>query len=717
MRSLGQEKAVPLYFALIIHAHQPVGNFDHVLEKAYQDAYLPFLETLARFPRVRMTLHYCGALLEWMEEHHPAFFAKLRELVARGQVELLGGGFYEPILSVIPEEDRQAQLRLLGDFIRQHFGQEPRGIWLAERVWEPTLPKTLAAAGVEFTLTDDQHFLAAGLTPEELYGYYLTEHLGACLKVIPGNKRLRYMIPFYPVPETLTFLRQVAQSSPEGFIAMGDDCEKFGVWPGTHELCYVKGWLEEFFRALEAGGDWLETVTASDYLDAHPPRGRVYLPTAAYTEMTEWALPTGAQQRFEKLRQAAERHQDEDQLQFLRGGFWQNFFAKYSEANFLHKRMLYASRYVRRASRGGRSPAYRQLLRGQCNDAYWHGIFGGLYAPHLRTAVYGSLLAAERSATRGGRSRELRWEKWDYDLDGREELVGRQCTFVVWFDGNDGATLKEIDLLACSLPLVNSLRRRREAYHETLRAAERAPESPPGEAVRTIHELVAVKEAGLAEALTYDHYDRHAFRLLVFSPEKGLEDFRRSALAENAELATGEYRLIRAARRALRTEKMASLSAGGRVAVQKDFSLRAVGATGVEVDCAVQLKNASSTAVQLAVGVELVINLLAPDAPDRYLTFGSERHHLRWQGEIPQLEALALVDEYQGVRVELRASRPDCWWCVPIESVSQSEAGFERVYQGSALLPLWRLTLLAGGRWQARVVLRALPLPTRRRRR
>ena len=708
---------MPLHFVVIIHAHQPVGNFDHVFERAYREAYLPFLETLARFPRVRMTLHYSGPLLEWMTKHHPSFLEKLRRLVARGQAEMLGGGFYEPILSVIPEEDRRAQLRLLSDFLRQHFGKEPRGVWLAERVWEPALPKTLQAAGVEFTLTDDQHFLAAGLAPEELDGYYLTEHLGASLKIIPGNKRLRYLIPFHPVSETLAFFRQVARTNPEAFIAMGNDCEKLGLWPGTHQLCYQKGWLKEFFQALEANRDWLETVTASDYLDAYPPRGRVYLPSAAYAEMTAWALPTPAQQRFEKLLRAAERRQDKDQLQFLRGGFWQNFFAKYSEANFLYKRMLYASHYVRRAGRGGMSSAYRQLLRGQCNDAYWHGIFGGLYAAHLRTAVYRCLLQAERCSRRGVCGRGLRWEKLDYDLDGSEELVGRGGSVVLWFDGNDGATLTEIDLLAPAVPLINSLRRRPEAYHQALRAAERARESARVKAVGTIHEVGAVKKTWLREALVYDHYDRHAFRLLVFSPVKGIEDFRRSTLAENAELATGNYRLIRATAHKLRTEKTVLLSNSVRVEAGKDFSWRTAGAAGIEIACDVQLRNASSAEVQVAVGLELVVNLLAPDAPDRYLTFSGQRHRLYWYGEISQTDEVKLVDEYQGVRVELSASRPDCWWCLPIESVSRSEAGFEKVYQGSALLPLWRVALPGGGNWQARVVLRAVPIQARRGRR
>ena len=29
-------------FVLTLHNHQPIGNFDHVFEEAYQDSYLPF---------------------------------------------------------------------------------------------------------------------------------------------------------------------------------------------------------------------------------------------------------------------------------------------------------------------------------------------------------------------------------------------------------------------------------------------------------------------------------------------------------------------------------------------------------------------------------------------------------------------------------------------------------------------------------------------------
>ncbi len=112
---------------------------------------------------------------------------------------------------------------------------------------------------------------------------------------------LRYMIPFRDVGETIGFLRDASAKHPDGFAAMGDDLEKFGSWPGTYEHCYTNGWLTNFFSALEQCSDWLEVATPSMALASRAPLGRADLPTASYTEMMEWALPTRARRLYHGL--------------------------------------------------------------------------------------------------------------------------------------------------------------------------------------------------------------------------------------------------------------------------------------------------------------------------------------------------------------------------------------------------------------------------------
>ncbi|HQH46921.1 MAG TPA: 4-alpha-glucanotransferase, partial [Candidatus Aminicenantes bacterium] len=149
-------------FLFGVHNHQPVGNFGWVFDQAAADCYLPFLRALKGHPRVKISAHYSGPLLEDFAARRGEAWDLLAELTARGQMELLGGGFYEPILPIIPEADRRGQIEMMSDYLEKHFGRRPRGIWLTERVWEPHLPSTLARAGIEYTLLDENHFQAAG---------------------------------------------------------------------------------------------------------------------------------------------------------------------------------------------------------------------------------------------------------------------------------------------------------------------------------------------------------------------------------------------------------------------------------------------------------------------------------------------------------------------------------------------------------------------------
>ena len=81
---------------------QPVGATDDEVEHVYQRSYKPFLRALYNAPDVPVTLHLSGQLLQWLEKHHSEYTDVLSEMVSRKQTELLGGGFYDPVLSLIP---------------------------------------------------------------------------------------------------------------------------------------------------------------------------------------------------------------------------------------------------------------------------------------------------------------------------------------------------------------------------------------------------------------------------------------------------------------------------------------------------------------------------------------------------------------------------------------------------------------------------------------
>jgi 4-alpha-glucanotransferase len=694
---------------LLIHAHQPVGNFDDVLERAYKDSYLPFIEVLARHPSIRIGLHYSGPLLEWIERAHPEYFDRLRALVARNQVEIVGGGFYEPILVTIPPDDRQEQIARLAAYVEKHFKARPRGAWLAERVWEPQTPSSLASAGVEYTLVDDNHFLGAGFELEQLFGYYTSEDLGHAVKLLPGLKALRYLIPFRDVGDTTDFLRDAASRHPGSFAAMGDDLEKFGVWPETNKLCYQDGWLDRFFTALEKSSDWLATSTPSDAVASHAPLGRADLPAASYTEMMEWSLPTPARERYHRLLdQFADRP---DVMPFLRGGIWRGFFSKYAEVNLLHKKMLHVSHKIRRLARSrrfdrsfkkARQEAATQLLRGQCNDPYWHGVFGGLYSPHLRTANWRSLVQAESIA-----DSLLQHKKafahavtLDFNADGRDEIYLTSDRYAALVIPDDGGTIAALDFRPTNVALINSLQRRPETYHTKLRNLS----TQHAQGAQSIHDQTRVKEPGLERYLIYDRWPRNSFRLLLFDSGKTHEDYAAIRLDENAALAGAPYRVTETSSTAV------ALAAddNSEWLAQKHISFAPI-AEGFEITCDISLRRKASGAASVSVAIETIVNFLAPSESNRFFEVGGERYPLRWSAAAP-VTTLRVVDQWQQAAVALEAPAAKAFWVAPIETVSESEDGFERIYQGSQVAAVWPVELAAGAEWKCQLVLRAMRL-------
>ena len=64
------------------------------------------------------------------------------------------------------------------------------------------------------------------------------------------------------------------------------------------------------------------------------------------------------------------------------------------------------------------------------------------------------------------------------------------------------------------------------------------------------------------------------------------------------------------------------------------------------------------------------------------------------------------MDEWQNVAATIEAPFAKEFWITPIETISESEEGFERVYQGSQILAVWPLELAAGKAWTGELSLR-----------
>ena len=502
-------------FAMGLHFHQPVGNFEEILDRSYRNCYKPFLETFSKYPEVKMTFHLSGNLLDYFQDSHPEFLDKVKALVDSGRVEIMGGGYYEPIFQAIPTQDRIGQVQMLSDYCENRFGRRPLGMWVPERVWSPEFIKDLYSCGVRYTVLDDTHLMKAGLSEDELYSYFTTTRQGSRLAIFPSSKALRYSIPFKAPRQITEYFRKIAKDRKDILFTYGDDVEKFGEWPWTYDWVYRKGWLDNFFKELTKNRHWIELVTFSEYMDSHVPRRDVSIPEASYEEMLEWSE-----------------------------GSWMNFLSKYPESNQMHKRMLYVSRKISEVdapdSTEELKAARKELYKAQTNCAYWHGVFGGIYLYNLRSAVYEHLINADRIIDNIEHKSQEGWKavkRVDLYKSGKDSVVCESKDFFMSIDPGCGGIIRELDYKPRSINLINTLARRMEPYHR--KAIERLNNritSP-----LKIYEAMKSVDKRIKRGIFYDRHLRSCLVDHFIGRDLEKRDFADCNYTDSGDFADGAY--------------------------------------------------------------------------------------------------------------------------------------------------------------------------------
>ena len=702
-----------VHLVLVLHNHQPIGNFDSVFEAAYQDSYLPFLDVFESYPDLSIGLHTSGSLIEWLDANHGEYVDRLAQLVAAGRIEIIGGAFYEPILTMIPSRDRIGQIESYTQWLERRLNAEVRGMWVPERVWEQSLASDLADAGVAYTVLDDFHFKAAGLTPDELVGPYITEDDGRLLTIFPGSESLRYLIPFGAPQASIDYLRDIAERHPGAVIAFADDGEKFGTWPETKRHVYENGWLRQFFDLLLANQSWLNVCTPSDALKHAPPLEKIYLPDASYREMTEWALPADTIIELEQIRHDLEAEGRWSRIApLVRGGFWRNFKRKYPESDEMYARMQMVSRRLQAARESAADAellqrARTELYRGQCNCSYWHGAFGGVYLPHLRNAVYHHLIAADNLLEQAaGRATGPDASPWvdatadDFNFDAQQEILLANDRLLALIAPTSGGQLYELDVRSICHNLLATMARRPEAYHRKVLAG--AGDGGDG---GSIHNRVVFKQEGLDRRLQYDAHPRKSLLDHFYDPQVTLDAVADGMASEEGDFTDGAFdaRIRRSADRIQVQLSREGYAAGLRVKITKGVTLEA-GSGNLEI--AYLLENLPPDR-PLHLAVEMNFAGLPAGLDDRYF-YDAQRNplgHLGTRLDLSLAQSLGLVDEWLGIDLALTIDRPTGLWAFPIHTVNQSEGGFELVHQSVVVMPHWIVQADQHGRWSVSMTL------------
>ena len=542
-------KGKSINFPLVFHFHQPVDNFNWVIEDCYKKAYEPLIDQMFDFPEIKFTLHFSGNLLDWFCDNEPEIVEKLKKMSKRDQIEIIGGGYYEPIYAIIPDEDKIAQMNKLSKRIMDEFGLKVNGAWLSERVWEPDYPSFISKVGLKYILVDDNHLKACGLEEGDTFYSYTTEDGGNILTIFPINEEIRYLTPWKPTFMTIDYLKKSADENGDRIVVLLSDAEKMGVWGTTHEICYIKGHYDgddkkPFIPALFEtifDNDWIKSLTLSEYIKKYRSKGLIYIPTSSYDKMEEWVLPTKQRIEFKKIKEKIENRIIDSKIErFIKGGFWRYFLVKYPESNTMHKKMLYVRNKLKiienKITKLGNqdqklqellSNAWDEVYKSQCNDCYWHGQFGGIYLAFLRFSIFTHIINAEKIITKIENllinkysdqtiiplSKSPRIHVLDFDFDSFEDIIMESDIFNLYVKPRLGCFLFELDFKPKSYNLLNVLTRWHESYHEK-------------------------------EEVIIDSFRKGMLRTMIFHKDTTVKELGRNSYKELGDFILGNYEIL-----------------------------------------------------------------------------------------------------------------------------------------------------------------------------
>ncbi len=659
-------------FLFGIHMHQPIDNFDWVIEKAVNLCYAPFFATMRAYPEFKFSVHCSGWLMEQIKMHYKDLYNDIKYLTKRGSIEFLSAGYYEPILSAIPSQDRVAQIDLLSKSISKDFKQTPKGLWLTERVWESTIIPDLASCGIEYTLMDDYHFESAGFEASQLDGYFMSEESGKEIALFPINKALRYAIPFLNVNAAINAIKMFDAKDDSAAILF-DDAEKFGMWPKTHEWVYEKEWLRRFVEAVLAD-EAIETIHFSAYKAATLPRGIAYLPNVSYYEMGEWSLASHQNLALQALK-------NEVSQEHLRGGIWKNFLIKYSESNRIHKRTLELSNA---ASSVNKKSFKTALYKAQANDSLWHGVFGGLYLGNLRDNVYTYIIEAEN--IRYANKELITLD--NNELDGYAKAKMITPNTILRFDSAYGGQLVEFDARDVCFNYQNTLMHRPEAYHELIRNPQAQSQTEADhdsqDRIETIHHAHIEVSEELKNALIYDWHQKNSFIDHISDMAFNAQNFKYADFREYGDFANQAFTLTNK-KESLSFERHGGIYDGRALAKEYHETTLSKNFTPLSDGVAFTIDLTSSSEFEYLYALEMNFHFA------KYEKLTLNTLPLEEIQTLKDVSKIELFDNTFGKKIRLTLDQNATLHAFVLSTLSQSEEGFDLSPQGVSLALVFRL--------------------------
>ncbi|MBN2797843.1 MAG: DUF1926 domain-containing protein [Deltaproteobacteria bacterium] len=675
-----------LDLVVLLHVRLAPGLRLAELERLWKTSLQPLIGLLHHTPTVKVGVALGGEVLRALQDHYPNGVEWLRGMVDRGQVELVGAAFHEPVLHAIPEEDAVGQIRAHATLVKKLFGARPTGAWLPWGVWDPSLPRVLHKAAVGWTAVDER-WIEAASHQGAVRGVYRTEREGMDVALLPVDSSAGPLVGRASIRGLLAQLRQYPSTGrTETVLALE-------VGDPSADPTRAQAWLNGFFQQLAAASPIVRTVGVTEYLERAGRTRQVYLPSAG---------PGGAVP-------------------------WEQALARYPEANRLHKAMVRVSDVVNRLDRRLRSEAFasqgldpeavmqarRYLYQAQQAEAFSHGPYAGVYDPHRRFAAWRDILRAEESLLKATEATGLmETESVDEACTGVEQVVLRTDAIRALVDPGQGASLIGLRVFSGHRELLSSLTRTREPWHGELQRQleEQDRHSAPRRFDADQTPTIGIPRSELAAAFPdwmrlagWDDAPRASFVERFLGPQVRLDDLLRGRQVEQSSgLQDTPWAVVSSgphgddAVRTMLTAEGQVGEAAQKVRLHKRYTLHREPRLDVRLD----LINRSHEPLRTRLAWELNL-AIDPDSADDLVVVGDKRRVVDEPLDLGELRHLGIAGESLQVNVELERSARV--WIYPVQTIHRDYGQRVTRIQGLCVILHWPVELWANekGRFKA----------------
>lgn len=415
-----------------------------IFENDYLNVYKPALKFLYSHPEFKFAFCINGVQLEFLAKKYPEFIEILKQLITRKQVEIIGGGYYNPALPLLYPMDRTGQIEFLTSTIRAKTGKRPRGAALCGSIWDYSLIVCLNTCGMDYVLLDET------LIPADKLKYIplIMSDKGKSISILPLNQSFKPKED-QKVKDFLNDIsKKIIKTNKNSNERIQNSKKTINIQFTHKEFKYLmeNNWFENLYKEITQGNGLFEFSTPYASIKETETRVPVYIASGMSGDIAQWGIKPYEAVKMDKRYPVS----------------IYDFFQIYPQSRALYDRMLYVSMLVNQShgDKLRKNSAREKLWEAQAGDGFICTSKGSFVSSTYRQQAYKNLMEAEKILRQCGTFKES-ITNYDYTGDGLSEYICRMSKYFAVISLN-GGSIRELDILQNSGNFADNLNRVKE---------------------------------------------------------------------------------------------------------------------------------------------------------------------------------------------------------------------------------------------------------------